>query len=88
MEDPNVWSDPDRAQALGKERASLEAVVDTLDQIHSALDEAQELFSLAAEERDSGTLADVAEEVAKVSRAIEGREFRRMFAGELDRHNA
>jgi len=88
LEDPNVWGDPDRAQALGKERASLEAVVDTLDQIHSALDEAQELFSLAEEERDSGTLADVAEDVAKVSRAIEGLEFRRMFAGEMDRHNA
>jgi peptide chain release factor 2 len=88
LEDPNVWGDPDRAQALGKERALLEAVVDTLDQIHSALDEAQELFSLAGEERDSGTLADVAEDVAKVSRAIEGLEFRRMFAGKMDRHNA
>ena len=88
LEDPNVWGDPDRAQALGKERAFLEAVVDTLDQIHSALDEAQELFSLAEEERDSGTLADVAEDVAKVSRAIEGLEFRRMFAGKMDRHNA
>ena len=88
LEDPNVWGDPDRAQALGKERASLEAVVDTLDQIHSALDEAQELFSLAEEERDSGTLADVAEDVAKVSRAIKGLEFRRMFAGKMDRHNA
>ncbi len=88
LEDPNVWGDPDRAQALGKERASLEAVVDTLDQIHSALDEAQELFSLAEEERDSGTFADVAEEVVKVSRAIEGLEFRRMFAGEMDQHNA
>ena len=88
LEDPNVWGDPDRAQALGKERASLEAVIRTLDRIDSALDEAQELFSLAEEERDSGTLADVAEEVAKVNRAIEGLEFRRMFAGEMDRHNA
>ena len=88
LEDPNVWGDPDRAQALGKERASLEAVVRTLDQIHGALDEAQELFSLAEEECDSGTLADVAEEVAKVNRTIEELEFRRMFAGEMDQHNA
>ncbi len=88
LEDPNVWGDPDRAQALGKERASLEAVVRTLDQIHGALNEAQELFSLAEEECDSGTLADVAEEVAKVNRTIEELEFRRMFAGEMDQHNA
>ncbi len=88
LEDPDVWSDPERAQALGKERASLEAVVRSLDQIHSTLDEAQELFSLAEAENDSGTLADVAEEVGKVNREIEGLEFRRMFSGEMDQHNA
>ena len=88
LEDPDVWSDPERAQALGKERASLEAVVRSLDQIHSTLDEAQELFSLAEAEDDSGTLADVAEEVGKVNREIEGLEFRRMFSGEMDQHNA
>jgi hypothetical protein len=29
LEDPNVWNDPDYAQKLGKERASLEAIVAT-----------------------------------------------------------
>ncbi len=88
LEDPDVWGDPDRAQALGKERASLEAVVGTLDQIDSVLDESQELFSLAEEEQDSGTLADVAADVAKVNGEIEKLEFRRMFSGEMDQHNA
>ncbi len=88
LENPDVWGDPDRAQALGKERASLEAVVETLDRIHRVLDESQELFSLAEEEQDSGTLADIAAEVAKVNGEIEKLEFRRMFAGEMDQHNA
>lgn len=88
LEDPDVWGDPDRAQALGKERASLQAVVGTIDQIRNALSEAQELFSLAEEEQDSDTLADVAKEVAKVKREVEKLEFRRMFAGEMDQHNA
>jgi peptide chain release factor 2 len=88
LENPDVWSDPERAQALGKERASLEAVVGTLDQIHSVLDESQELFTLAEEEQDSGTLADVAADVAKVNGEIEKLEFRRMFSGEMDQHNA
>ncbi len=88
LENPDVWGDPDRAQALGKERASLEAVVETLDRIHRVLDESQELFSLAEEEQDSGTLADVAAEVTKVNGEIEKLEFRRMFAGEMDQHNA
>ncbi|MEE9571358.1 MAG: peptide chain release factor 2 [Gammaproteobacteria bacterium] len=88
LENPDVWGDPDRAQALGKERASLEAVVETLDRIHRVLDESQELFSLAEEEQDSGTLADIAAEVTKVNGEIEKLEFRRMFAGEMDQHNA
>ena len=88
LEDPDVWGDPNRAQDLGRERASLEAVVGTLDRIRSVLDESQELFSLAEEEQDTGTLTDVAEEVAKINQEIEKLEFRRMFAGELDQHNA
>ena len=88
LENPDVWADPDRAQALGRERASLEGVVGTIDRLHTSLDEAQELFALAAQERDSGTLADVAEEVETVNREVERLEFHRMFAGEMDQHNA
>ena len=83
-----MWGDRDRAQALGKERASLEAVIGALEGIHSALDEARELYSLAEEEQDTATFADVAEEVQKASGAIQKLEFRRMFSGEMDQHNA
>ena len=61
LENPDVWGDPDRAQALGKERSSLDAVIGTLDGVCSSLNEARELFTLADEEQDSDTLADVAE---------------------------
>jgi peptide chain release factor 2 len=88
LESPDVWGDPDRAQALGRERASLEATTKALDDIRSSLAEAQELYSLAEEERDDDTFADVAAEVVKVSAATEKLEFRRMFAGEMDQHNA
>ena len=33
LEDPAVWNEPDRAQALGRERSSLEDVVLGLDTI-------------------------------------------------------
>lgn len=36
LEQPDVWNEPERAQALGKERSSLEAIVDTLDQMSRA----------------------------------------------------
>ncbi|MGI9257707.1 MAG: peptide chain release factor 2 [Gammaproteobacteria bacterium] len=88
LEDPDVWSDQNRAQALGKERASLEATITALDSIGSTLNDAEELLELAAEEDDAGTLADVESEVQKVAREVEKLEFRRMFAGPMDDHDA
>ena len=88
LEDQNIWSDPERAQSLGRERAALEAVVNTLRRLDRSLGEASELFELARAENDAATLTDLAEQVAAVTKDIEQLEFRRMFAGEMDEHNA
>ena len=52
LEDPNVWSDTERAQNLGRERSELETVVGTLNRIDKSLGEAAELHALASEEDD------------------------------------
>jgi peptide chain release factor 2 len=83
-----VWSDQERAQSLGRERADLEAVVTTLGDVDRMLDEAAELGELAREEADEGTLKDVIGQVEGLARQIETLEFRRMFAGKMDSHNA
>jgi peptide chain release factor 2 len=83
-----VWSDPERAQNLGRERSELEAVVATLGNVDKTLDEAAELSELAREEADESTLNDVIGQVRGVTRQIETLEFRRMFSGKMDAHNA
>jgi peptide chain release factor 2 len=88
LESPAVWSAPERAQALGRERADLEAIVGTLSRVEKSLDEARELHELAAAEQDESTLKDVVDLVQRVTKEIELREFRRMFAGKMDSHNA
>ena len=88
LENPVVWSDPERAQNLGRERAELEAVVAILDRVEKTLDEAAELHELAREEQDESTLADVVGQVQGVTKELELLEFRRMFAGKMDSHNA
>ena len=88
LENPQVWSDPERAQALGRERASLEDVLGTLERIGKALGETSELYALAREERDEDALADVAHEVEGLDAALGKLEFRRMFSGPVDGHNA
>ena len=43
LEDPGVWNDQERAQSLGRERASLEAVVVNIDELSAGLADADEL---------------------------------------------
>ena len=88
LEDPEVWADQQRAQALGKERAGLQSDLNALDRISRSLDEAEELQILAESEDDEEILRDVADEVSSTQRQIEQLEFRRMFSGEMDAHNA
>ena len=88
LEQPDIWNEPDRAQALGQERAQLEQVVDGLDEMSAGLSEAAELLDLAVEEGDSDTVTDVARDLAAYEQRIAGLEFRRMFSGEMDANNA
>lgn len=84
---PDVWDDPDRAQELGKERSSLEAVVKTIDDLNTGLIDSRDLLDMAVEEDDEGTVDDVREELNGLQAQLETLEFRRMFSGELDENN-
>ncbi len=86
--EPDVWSEPERAQALGRERVSLETVVDTIDTLDAGVAETRELLELAQEEGDNDTIAALEEDVAALQSRLEALEFRRMFSGEMDANNA
>jgi peptide chain release factor 2 len=79
-----VWNDPDRAQSLNKERATLEGVVGVLDEAGSQLADAGELLQLAEAEDDPGTIESVHTDVQTVEKRVADLEFRRMFSGEMD----
>jgi peptide chain release factor 2 len=86
--EPAVWDDPARAQRLGKERAALEAVVSTIDQMSSGLADVAELLEMALEEDDADAVEEIEAELATLSKSLENLEFRRMFSGEMDANNA
>ena len=88
LEDPAVWNDPERAQALGKERSLLESVVNLLSSLSSGLDDASELLALAHEENDEDTVTSITEDLEGLEIEIATLEFRRMFSGEQDSNNA
>ena len=83
-----MWSEPERAQALGKERAALELVVETIDNMTTGLVDAKDLLDLAVEEQDEGTVEEVEAELDSLKAQLEKLEFRRMFANEMDPSNA
>jgi peptide chain release factor 2 len=88
MEDPSIWNDPARAQALGKERSTLEGVVSVLETLDNGLNDARDLLDMAAEEDDEATVASVSADVEAFEKQVADLEFRRMFSGEMDSHNA
>jgi|TARA_Y100000294_G_scaffold48727_1_gene45714 peptide chain release factor 2 len=88
LEQPDIWNQPDEAQALGKERASLEKSVEILIRLETGVAEARDLLELAREESDQETLNDVTSDVDRMLNDLGGLEFRRMFSGEMDASNA
>ncbi|MGF1693443.1 peptide chain release factor 2 [Photobacterium kagoshimensis] len=84
LEQPDVWNEPERAQALGKERSALEAVVDTIDQLDQGVEDVEGLLELAIEEQDQETFDEIEPELAELEVKLEKLEFRRMFSGDHD----
>lgn len=88
LESSSVWDNPEVAQALGRERTQLEAVVSTLTQLNQSIIDFHELFEIAREENDEQTINEIGEELSSVEQKVADLEFRRMFSGKMDNSNA
>lgn len=88
LEDPDVWNQPERAQKLGKERSSLEAVVNTINDVEGGVNDARDLLELASEEKDIATLQSIEKDLQLLDARVAELEFRRMFSGEMDANHA
>ena len=88
LEDPAIWDKPERAQDLGRERAKLEQVVNTIRSLEGGLSDAAELLEMAGEENDDTAVSEVSADLEKMEQRLAALEFRRMFSGEMDPNNA
>jgi peptide chain release factor 2 len=86
-EDPAVWSDNKRAQDLGRERKSLEALVSTLTRLDTDIRDARELFSIARTEQDDSVLSTIRNDAENLEQVVSDMEFRRMFSNAADPNN-
>ena len=62
----------------------MEAVVKTIDDMDSGLEDVEGLLELAVEEEDEDTFNDANSELASLEKRLEELEFRRMFSGPQD----
>jgi peptide chain release factor 2 len=83
-EDPALWNDPKRAQEIGKERKSLEDIVVGLASLSQAIEDGEELFAMAREEREISAIESLEEEARSIEDKVSGLEFRRMFSSPAD----
>ncbi|AKE52590.1 peptide chain release factor 2 [Kangiella geojedonensis] len=88
LEQPDVWNDQERAQALGQERAKLEAVVNTILELEQGVTDHSDLLEIAVEENDADSAEMIEVEVEGLEKMLAKLEFRRMFSGEMDENNA
>lgn len=88
LEDPNLWNDLARVQALGRERKALERIVFPLETLNRALTEGYDLLEMAVAESDQETADLIARDISRLTKQVEQIEFTRMFGGEMDAQNA
>ena len=88
LENPDVWSNPEKAQSLGKERVQLDNLCETFSKLNSILSDAKELLEMAESENDVDTVNGLITDLDKTENLISKYEFERMFSGEMDRNSA
>ncbi|CAD5374893.1 Peptide chain release factor 2 [Rubrivivax sp. A210] len=84
LENPAVWNDPKRAQELGREKKTLETVVQTIDHLSGNLADNTELYEMSKAEDDFDGIAAMEAEAHKLRETVEQLEFRRMFSNPAD----
>jgi peptide chain release factor 2 len=83
-----VWSKPERAQELGRERARLTADLDQIDRTSRGISDALELLELAEGEGDDAAASAIERDADRLAATVRRLELKRMFRGEMDSHNA
>ena len=88
LENPDVWSNPEKAQSLGKERVQLDHLCETFSKSNGILSDAKELLEMAESENDIDTVDGLIADLDNTEQLISKYEFERMFSGEMDQNSA
>jgi peptide chain release factor 2 len=88
LENSEIWTNPDKAQSLGKEKVQLENICNAFTHASSVLYDAKELLEMAEGENDEEAVKGIVTDLTDIESSIASFEFQRMFSGEMDQNSA
>lgn len=88
LKNPEIWNDPENAQALGKEKTILEVLVNNVMILDKEIIDASEMIEFAQEADDESILQEVIIEMKHLELVLAKLEFMRMFNNPIDPNNA
>lgn len=88
MARPDLWDDPEAAQAVGRKKNAVEAELQLHDRLESGLDDAEASLELAEEEKDGSLLAEGIGHCDELEAVLEQAEVQQLLGGEYDGSDA
>lgn len=87
LENPEIWNNQEKAQELNRQKKQLETIVNQIDILHTAITDSSDLFQMATDENDEGTILAVAADLNNLDTELSDLEFKRMFNHPMDPNN-
>ncbi|HEY6257565.1 MAG TPA: peptide chain release factor 2 [Xanthobacteraceae bacterium] len=83
-EDPNLWSDQQRAQRVMQERTALESQLTAIGRIEQELDDQVGMIALGEAEKEGSVVAEAEEALRRLKAEVARRELEALLSGEAD----
>jgi len=87
-EDPDLWSDPQAARSVMRERQHLDDSIGAYSELETGLNDNIELIALGEEEGDEAIVAEAEAALAALARTAKKREVEALLSGEADANDA
>ncbi len=88
MARPDLWDDPEAAQAVGRKKNAVESELVLHDRVESGLEDAEVLWELSGEAKDAETFREGIEKCDEIASLLDDAEIQQLLGGEHDASNA
>ena len=88
MARPDLWDDPEAAQAVGRKKNAVEGELRLHDRLESGLEDVEVSLELSQEEKDGALLSEALEQCDQLEGVLEQAEVQQLLGGEYDGSDA